>query len=391
MQQNLFRYSQGLSKLPPYLMEEVARAKDCLVAQGYDLIDLGVGDPDGATYPHIVSSLKEAVDEPRTHHYAPGRGSLPLRQAFADWFERRYQVNLDPEAEVLALLGTKEGIGHIHLAFVDPGDTVLIPDPGYPTYTSGTFLSGGEPLYYPLRSENHFLPDFSEIEQMDLSRARILHINYPHNPTAAVADLKVFKEAAAFSSQYGLILCQDAAYNEITYDGFLAPSLLQVPEGKAVGVEFHSLSKTFNMPGWRVGFAVGNPRILSGLAMVKSHLDTGMFMAIQQAACAALTGSARGPDQAIETYRKRRDRMVEGLRRRGFRVEKPLGTFYLWVPIPERTTSLAFAKRLLEEAHIVVTPGEGFGQYGQGYIRMALTVPEDRIEEGLRRLERLTF
>ncbi len=382
-------FSQRLQKLPPYLFAEIDRAKRRLRAEGKSLIDLGVGDPDQPTPPHVIEALHEAARDPANHAYALDFGMPELRGAIAAWYGRRFGVELDPDTEVLPLLGTKEGIAHIPLAFVNPGETVLTPDPGYPVYVSGTIFAGGVPVRMPLKAENNFLADLDAIDEETASRARLLFLNYPNNPTAAVCDLDYLREAAAFARKHGIILCHDAAYTELAFDGFEAPSFLQVEGAKEVGIEFHSLSKTYNMTGWRVGFAVGNSEVIKGLSAVKSNIDSGIFQAVQKAAVAALNGPQDFREELLETYRRRRDTLVDGLAALGWKVERPRATFYVWSPVPDGSPSAAFAKRLLEEAGVVATPGVGLGPSGEGSIRMALTRPEAEIRQALERLARL--
>jgi LL-diaminopimelate aminotransferase len=384
-----FEPSERLRELPPYLFAEIDKAKRRLRAEGKNLIDLGVGDPDQPTPPHVVEALYRAAQDPANHTYALDFGMPELRAAIAGWYQSRFGVGLDPDTEVLPLLGTKEGIAHIPLAFVNPGEEVLVPDPGYPVYASGTIFAGGVPVRMPLKAENGFLADLDAIGEATASRARLLFLNYPNNPTAAVCDLGYLEKAAAFARDHEIILCHDAAYTELAFDGFEAPSFLQVEGAKEVGIEFHSLSKTYNMTGWRVGFAVGNPEVIKGLSAVKSNIDSGIFQAVQKAAVAALNGPQDFRRELLEIYRKRRDTLVDGLTSLGWKVERPRATFYVWCPVPDGSPSAAFAKRLLEEVGVVATPGVGLGPSGEGYIRMALTRPEEEIRIALERLGKL--
>ena len=384
-----FELSRRLRRLPPYLFAEIDRAKRRLRAEGKNLIDLGVGDPDRPTPAHIIEALYRAAQDPDNHTYALDFGMTELREAIAGWYRDRFGVELDPDTEVLPLLGTKEGIAHIPLAFVNPGDRVLVPDPGYPVYASGTIFAGGEPVRMPLKAENGFLADLEAIDPETASRSRLLFLNYPNNPTAAVCDLAYLEKAAAFSKKHGIILCHDAAYTELAFDGFRPPSFLQAEGAREVGIEFHSLSKTYNMTGWRVGFAVGNAEVIQGLSKVKSNIDSGIFQAVQKAGVAALTGPQDFRDELLETYRRRRDTLVDGLNDLGWKVARPRATFYVWCPVPDGSPSADFAKRLLEEAGVVATPGVGLGPSGEGYVRMALTRPEEEIRQALERLGRL--
>lgn len=382
-------YSARLQQLPPYLFAEIDAVKEKLILEGKDVIDLSVGDPDLPTPGFIIERLKEAVDDPKNHRYPFGKGLLQFRFAIAKWYDRRFGVKLDPDTEVLALIGSKEGIGHIPIAFIDHGDTVLVPNPSYPVYPASVILAGGEPYYMPLLQENDFLPDFSSIPNKTAKRSKFMFLNYPNNPTAAVADSAFYKDAIDFAGRNNIIICHDAAYSEIAYDDYKPISFLQVPGAKEVGIEFHSLSKTFNMTGWRIGFAVGNRDIIQGLAKVKSNIDSGVFRAIQ---CAGTLALDRGPQhkaELIQIYQKRRDLLVDGLSQMGWQVEKPKATFYVWAPIPPGRTSKELSMWLLEKAQIITTPGNGFGKYGEGYIRFSLTESAELIKEALQRIKGL--
>ncbi len=381
-----FQPSEKLKKLPPYLFVELDRKKAEVMARGVDVIDLGIGDPDLPTPDFIVESMVHAVRDPKNHRYPSSKGSARFRQAAADWCRRRFGLALDPDQEVVSLIGSKEGIGHFPIAFVDPGDVVLVPTPAYPVYHIGTLFAGGETHFLPLLRENAFLPDLDSIPSGVLKRARVLWINYPNNPTAAVAPSEFFERAVAFAREHGLILCHDAAYSEMTYDGYTAPSILETPGARDVAIEFHSLSKTFNMTGWRIGFAVGNPELVAGLARAKSNLDSGQFGAVQDAAVAALESDQSAIREMRAIYTRRRDVLVKGLRALGIDAPSPKATFYVWTPVPTGHTSASFSSLLLEEAGIVCTPGNGFGDPGEGYVRMALTVSEGRLEETLSRM-----
>ncbi|MDE2484887.1 MAG: LL-diaminopimelate aminotransferase [candidate division NC10 bacterium] len=383
---NPFSVAQRLSKLPPYLFAEIDRLKQDAIRRGMDIINLGIGDPDLPTPSHIIARMQEASADPRNHQYPSYEGMLSFRQAVADWYSKRFGVTLDPETEVLSLIGSKEGIGHIPLAFVDPGDVVLVPDPGYPVYQAGTVFADGVPYFMPLTRQRSFLPDLDAIPSEVLKKARILFLNYPNNPTAAVAPKAFFAEAVAFARRHRLILCHDAAYSEMAYDGYLPESLLAVEGAKDVAIEYHSLSKTYNMTGWRVGFAVGCREVLSGLGRIKTNLDSGVFQAVQEAAIAALNGPQECVEAMRAVYKERRDALVDGLSTLGFAVEKPQATFYVWIGVPKGHTSASFASALLSEVGIVMTPGTGFGRAGEGYIRAALTVDVSRIKEAVERI-----
>jgi len=383
------RNATRMQTLPVYLMDEVVRLKNQAVARGVDVIDLGIGDPDFPTPPHILAAAHAALEEGCNHHYSSYRGLPELRQAFARWYGERFGVRLDPETEVLPLIGSKEGIGHIHLAFVEPGDEVLIPDPGYPTYQGGTLLAGGTPRYYPLSAESGWLPDLAALERQDLSRVRLMHLNYPSNPTAAAATPEFFAAVAAFGLRHDILVCHDNAYSEVYFDGQRPPSFLQAPGAKECGLEFHSLSKTYLMTGWRIGVAVGRAEAIAGLGEVKSNYETGIFPVVQRAGIAALTGDQSLLDTMRRHFQRRRDLFVDGLRALGFTLERPPATFYVWARIPGGGSSGEFARRLLDQAGIVVTPGAGFGPHGEGYIRAALTLGEPRLCEALDRIRRV--
>jgi len=311
---------------------------------------------------------------------------LEYRAAVADWYKSRFQVDLDPEKEVIALIGSKEGIAHMPLAFVNPGDVSLVPTPAYPVYNTATIFAGGESFFMPLAGENGFLPDLEAIPAEAAQKAKLLFLNYPNNPTAAVADEGFFEKVAAFARKHEILVCHDAAYSEIAYDGYRPPSFLQVKGAMEVGIEFHSLSKTYNMTGWRIGFAAGNREAIEALGAVKSNVDSGVFQAVQVAGISALKGDQACVDRMIEVYTRRRNIMVEGLRQAGFELETPKASFYLWVKAPRGNTSAQIATRLLEKG-VVVTPGNGFGEPGEGYFRIALTQKRERLAEALERIK----
>ncbi len=381
-----FTLARRLAKLPPYLFAEIDRLKREAIQRGMDIINLGIGDPDLPTPPHIVKRLQEAATDTRNHQYPSYEGMLSFRQAAAEWYSKRFGVTLDPGSEVLSLIGSKEGIGHIPLAFVDPGEVVLIPDPGYPVYQAGTIFAEGVPHFMPIVRERGFLPDLHAIPAEVLRKARILFLNYPNNPTAAVAPGAFFFEAVAFARKHRLILCHDAAYSEMAFDGYLPDSLLAVEGAKEVAIEYHSLSKTYNMTGWRIGFAVGCGEVLAGLGRIKTNLDSGVFQAVQEAAIAALTGPQDCVEAMRAIYKERRDALVDGLSKLGFTVDRPKATFYVWIRVPEGHTSATFSSALLSKVGIVMTPGTGFGKHGEGYIRAALTVDAPRVREAVERI-----
>jgi len=381
MANSISKYSTRLDVLPPYLFAQIDALKAEKEAQGVDIIDLGVGDPDQPTPAHIVDSLVHAAHKDVNHRYPSSEGMLSYREAVSEWYAKK-RIDLDPASEVLALIGSKEGLAHLPLAFVNQGDKVLVPDPAYPVYKIATILVDAKPVTMPLTADNGFLPDIEKAAP----DAKLLFINYPNNPTAAVADEAFFRTVVDYAQDNDVIVCHDAAYMELTFDGYVAPSFLSVPGAMDVGIEINSLSKAFNMTGWRMGFAVGNADVIAGLKKVKSNLDSGAFQAVQEAGIMALTG----PQDTVNTLRKlyveRRDALVDGLRNIGWSVEKPKATFYVWAPVPDGSPSLEFSLKLLD-AGIVVTPGIGFGEYGEGYIRFALTVPVSTIKEAVRRLE----
>jgi len=382
------RIAKRVEGLPPYLFAELDKRVAAKRAEGADVISLGVGDPDLPTPAHIVEALREAALDPSTHRYPSYYGMPELRQAIADHYERRFGVTLDPETEVLPLIGSKEGIAHIATAFVDPGDRALVADPGYPVYGIGTILAGGEPISLPLTAERRFLPDFDAVDVPPSTK--LLWLGYPSNPTAAVAEADTLERTVRFGSDHDLLVCHDAAYVEITFDGYVAPSILQIPGAKDVAVEFGSLSKTYNMTGWRIGYVVGNAEAIRMLGVVKTNIDSGIFDAVQRAGIAALTGPQDHVEQMRAIYQKRRDLIVSALAEAGIDLEPPLGSIYVWVPAPAGKTSVDFAAELLDEAAVVVAPGTGYGPHGEGYIRISLSVPDDRLQEAAGRLrERL--
>ncbi|MCX8116696.1 MAG: LL-diaminopimelate aminotransferase [Desulfobacterota bacterium] len=383
--------AKRIQQIPPYLFAQIDQKKAEMKQKGMDLIDLGVGDPDLSTPQPIIERMKEAIQDPKNHHYPSYEGMIEFRTAAARWFERRFGVRFDPTTEVLTLIGTKEGIAHLPLAFVDPGDYVLVPSPGYPVYRVATLFAGGTPYFMPLLKENGFLPKLSEIPEEVAGRAKLLFLNYPNNPTAAIAEKPFFEEVVAFAKRYGIIVCHDAAYSELAFDGYRPLSFFQIDGAREVGIEFHSLSKTFNMTGWRIGFAVGNPDIVSGLGRVKTNIDSGLFQAIQEAGIEALSRYETPIPELMRIYEGRRDLMVKGLQEIGLEVDPPKATFYLWIKVPRGYTSSQFATLLIEQAGIVATPGNGFGEAGEGYIRMALTVAEPRLQEAIERLKRVRF
>lgn len=380
------RIAGRVASLPPYLFAELDRKIEERRAAGADIISLGVGDPDSPTPTHIVEAAQRAAADPANHRYPSYYGMPELRRAIAAWFERRFGVELDAETEVLPLIGSKEGIAHLAWALIDPGDEALVPDPGYPVYAIATILAGGAPLPLPLEARSGFLPDLDAARPT--ARTKMMWLNYPSNPTAAVAGETTFDDAVAFALEHDLLLAHDAAYSEITFDGYVAPSILETSGARDVAVEFHSLSKGNNMTGWRVGFCVGSPDAIRALATLKTNIDSGIWNAVQLAALAALEGPQDHIENLRGLYQKRRDLVVGTLNRLGWDLEAPLGSIYVWAPTPEGEPSGGFADRLLDDAGVVVAPGRGYGEAGEGYFRISLTVGDERLAEAMDRLSR---
>jgi len=375
--------------LPPYLFATIDKMKEKALAKGVDLIDLSIGDPDTPTPGHIIKAMQKAVKNPEHHQYPSYVGMLSFRQAVADWYKKRFNVKLDPKTEVVSLIGSKEGIGHMPLAFINPGDYVLVPSPGYPVYPVATLFAGGISYDMPLLEKNSYLPDLTRIPKYVLKKAKLMFINYPNNPTAACADMAFFKDIIGFARKHNIIICHDAAYTEMYYGRGKPLSFMQVPGAKDVGIEFHSLSKTYNMTGWRIGFAVGNKSAIAGLGKIKTNIDSGIFQAIQEAGIVALRTKDTELKKLRKMYQERRDVLFNGLRTLGLEVNKPKATFYLWVKCPEGVSSMDFTALLLNKAGILTTPGNGFGAPGEGYIRFALTVPVKRMKEAIARIQNI--
>lgn len=375
--------------LPPYLFATIDRMKEKAVAKGVDLIDLSIGDPDTPTPKHIVECMRKAVRNPAHHQYPSYTGMLSFRQAVADWYTRRFNVSLNPKTEVLSLIGSKEGIGHMPLAFINPGDYVLASSPGYPVYPVATLFAGGKCHEMPLLERNNYLPDLEAIPAKVLKKAKLMFVNYPNNPTAACADRAFYKKLISFAADNNILICHDAAYSEMYYDNEKPLSFLQIPGAKNVGIEFHSLSKTYNMTGWRIGFAAGNKDAIAGLGKIKTNLDSGIFQAIQEAGIEALKTGDSVLKKIRDMYQGRRDALYNGLSKLGLEVDKPKATFYLWVKCPKGLSSMDFTALLLNKAGILTTPGNGFGAPGEGYVRFALTVPVKRIKEAVARIEQV--
>lgn len=385
-----FEFTERLNKLPPYLFVEIDKAKRKARAEKRDIIDLGIGDPDEPTPKEVIESLCKAAQDSKNHHYPLDQGSSIFRERIARWYKEKFQVSLDPEREILPLLGSKEGISHMPLAFINPGDVSLVPDPCYPPYKGGTILAGGAPYLMPLIEENNFLPDLNELSYPILKKAKVIYINYPNNPTASICEKGFFEDVAIFAKKYNLIVASDAAYSEIAFDGYRPASFLKVEGGKETGVEFHSLSKTCNMTGWRIGFVCGNEKIIAGIAKVKSNIDSGVFNAIQMAGITALDIADKHLERMNKIYQERRDALVDGLNKLGWAIKKPKATFYVWARLPKKSkSSIEFARLVLDKADIIITPGIGFGENGEGYVRFALTVSKERIQEAVQRLKKV--
>jgi LL-diaminopimelate aminotransferase len=375
-----------VKNLPPYLFAAIDNMKQEALKKGVDLIDLSIGDPDTPTPKHIIERMRKAVKNPAHHQYPSYSGMLSFRQAVADWYKKRFKVTLDPGTEVLSLIGSKEGIGHIPLAFINPGDVVLVPSPGYPVYPVATLFAGGKSHIMPLLEKNNYLPDLKAVPGSVLKKAKLMFVNYPNNPTSACAGKAFYKDVVGFAARNNILVCHDAAYSEIYYDNEKPLSFLQVPGARDVGIEFHSLSKTYNMTGWRIGFAVGNKDAIAGLGKIKTNLDSGIFQAIQEAGIEALHTDDKTLKKIRDMYQGRRDALYEGLKELGLAVNKPKASFYLWVKCPAGYSSMDFTVHLLNKAGILTTPGNGFGAPGEGYIRFALTVPVKRIKEAVERI-----
>lgn len=385
--------SQRLKSIPPYVFAEIDKKRQAAVAKGVDVINLGIGDPDQPTPPHIVKAMSEAIANPVNHHYPPFGGTKEYKQAAAKYCQERFGFTVDPDSEVTSLIGSKEGLHHTIMAFIDKDDVNLIPDPGYPVYKTSTILAGGTPYALPLKPENDFLPDLEAIPAGVLSKAKLLILNYPNNPTAGVADLSFYEKVVAFAKKHDIVFCHDLSYPEMTFDGFKAPSALEVKGAKDVTIELHTLSKAFNMTGWRIGFAVGNPKLVKALATIKSNVDTDIFRAIQVAAIAAFEGPKDHIAFCNNLYVERRDLAVKRLRELGWQVKPNKATFYMWLKVPEGLTSQEFSTIMLDRAGIVVPPGNAYGETGEGYFRLSLCATKERMEEAFDRMKKhaITF
>lgn len=381
------RVSERLEKIPPYLFAEIDRKIAEAKAKGADVISLGIGDPDTPTLAPVVEAMHKAIDNPVNHDYPPYNGTAAFRKAACEWMKKRFDVELDADTEMLANIGSKEAIAHVFFAFVDKGDYTLIPDPGYPVYKNATIFAGGTPFSMPLLEENGYLPDFDKIPEDVAKKSKLMFLNYPNNPTGAVCDLEFLKKAVDFCKKYDILLCFDQAYCEMTYDGYVAPSVLQVEGGKDVALEFYSHSKSYNMTGWRVGWVCGNKDAVKALGTIKNNIDSGTFKAIQEAAIAAFNVDNAEIEKLNKMYQERRDAAEEGLRELGWDIKPSKATFYLWLPVPKGMTSEEFVTLMLEKANVVVPPGNGYGKYGEGYFRVALTKDVDTIKKCIQRMK----
>lgn len=377
------KLANRVENLPPYLFAEISRKIAQRKAKGQEIISFGIGDPDIPTPPHIIERLCREAKVPANHRYPESEGLPVLRQAIAGWYRKRFGVSLDPDKEVLPLIGSKEGIAHIALCLIDPGDIALVTDPGYPVYTIGTLFAGGEPYKIPLLAENGFLPNLDIIPAKVLKKATLLWLNYPNNPTGAVAELDFFNKAVAFAKKHDIAICHDGPYSEVAFDGYKPVSFLQAEGARDIGIEFHSLSKSYNMTGWRIGMAVGNAEIIDALRRVKSNLDSGIPQAIQYAAIEAFNGPQECIEEHNAIYEKRRNQLVEVLNKIGLRTQPPKASLYIWAKVPKGYTSVSLTTELLEKIGVVVTPGTGYGEHGEGYVRLSLTIPDADLSKGI--------
>ncbi|MDE2668974.1 MAG: LL-diaminopimelate aminotransferase [Chloroflexota bacterium] len=381
------KLAKRVEELPPYLFAQISKVIAAKKAQGIDVITFGIGDPDLPTPPNILDRLHRAADNPLNHRYPESEGLPELRQAISGWYERRFETSFDPERECLALIGSKEGIAHMALTLIDPGDVALATDPGYPVYEIGTMFAGGVTIKLPLTRESEWKPDLDAIPEDLAAKAKVLWLNYPNNPTAAVADVAFFEKVVAWAKEYDVSICHDNPYCDVAYDGYRPISIFQVPGARDVAIEFNSWSKIYNMTGWRIGMAVGNGELVDALMRVKSNIDSGIPQAIQEMAIEAVEGPQDVIDEHNAIYQRRRDRIVEAVRKMGLEVDPPKASLYVWAKLPDGITSGDFAARLIDECAVVVTPGRGYGLNGEGYVRLSVTTPDDQVEEGCQRME----
>ena len=380
------RISHKVENLPPYLFVEISRKIAEKKAKGEDVVSFGIGDPDIPTPTHIIDRLCKEARDPANHRYPESEGLPALRQTIADWYEKRFGVKLNPDKEIAPLIGSKEGIAHIALCLLDPGDTALVPDPGYPVYSFGTTLAGAKPYFLPLHEKNGYLPDLNSVPEKILQNTKVLWLNYPNNPTGAVADLSFFNKAVEFAKKHNLCICHDGPYSEVAFDGYRPVSFLQAEGARDVGIEFHSLSKSYNMTGMRIGMAVGNADVIDALKRMKSNLDSGIPQAIQYAAIEALTGPQDCIKEHNDIYQRRRDLVVETLNKMGLETKAPKASLYVWAKVPDGFTSAEFATDLLDKVGVVVTPGSGYGRNGEGYVRLSMTIADSTLIKGLSRM-----
>ncbi len=381
------RTAQRIAQLPPYLFAEIDRKKEAKQAQGIDVISLGIGDPDTPTPEHIVDAMAKAIRDPQNHKYPSYAGAKKYREAASQWMKQRFAVDVDPDTETLALIGSKEGIAHVFLAFVDPGEYTLVPGAGYPVYHTGGILCGGKTHFMPMTEENGFLADFESTPADVLAKAKMMFLSYPNNPTSAIAPPEYFDKAIAFAKKHDLLIIHDNAYSEIGFDGYKPSSFLERPGAKDVAIEFFSCSKAYNMTGWRVAFAVGNATAIKALGTVKSNIDSGVFTAVQDAAIEALLGPQDSIDELNAMYQRRRDFVIDALAKIGIKANTPKGTIYVWAQVPEGYTSADFAAKVLDEANVIVAAGTAYGPSGEGYVRISLSTPDDRLEQAIERIK----
>jgi LL-diaminopimelate aminotransferase len=381
------KITNRIKNIPPYIFAEIDKKKAEAKAKGIDIIDLGIGDPDLPTPKFIIDALKEAVDDPTTHDYPPYQGTPEFRQAVARWYKKRFNVELNPDTEVVSLIGSKEGIAHAFLTYLDPGDIAILPDPGYPVYQVATLIAGGEPYLLPVKEENNYELELDKIPAEILEKANVLFLNYPNNPTGAVASDEFLQRTIDFGKKHNILICMDNAYSEVCYDGYTPKSILEFDGAKDIAIEFHSLSKTFNMTGWRIGMAVGNAEAIQALGKIKTNVDSGIFKAVQRAGIVALDHDGSFVKEQNKIYQERRDIIVNGLTELGWRIPTPKASFYIWAPVPLDMKAADFTIHLLETTGILVVPGTGYGANGEGYFRISITTPTDKLEEAVKRLK----
>jgi LL-diaminopimelate aminotransferase len=384
----LVQEAKRIQQLPPYLFarieQRIAQAKE----QGVDVISLGIGDPDRPTPKHIIDKAAEQLYNSENHQYPSSVGMLSFRQAVAQYYKHRFNVEVDAKSEVVTLVGSKEGIAHISWCYLDPGDVSLVPDPGYPVYGTGSALAGAQPYLMPLKAENKFLPDLDAIPVEVAQKAKIMFLNYPNNPTGAIAGLDFYKKVVDFAHKYDILVCHDSAYQDLSFDGYLAPSFLEVDGAKEIGIEFGSCSKPYNMTGWRIGWAAGNAQAINALGRLKSNLDSGQFQAVQYAGIAALSGPQDSVREISKVYQERRDIVINGLNSMGWQLAAPKSTIYVWAPVPKGFDSISFAEYVFEKSGVVVTPGNGYGEFGEGFFRISLCIEKEKIQEALERIKK---